>query len=618
MQALVDYVQAARLPYGDRPNVAAEGEIVRSLSVGMVNQRPAYGIAHATTHDDLRLLRLLLALLEDPRIEGEPPPFFTSICLNVDYACGLHTDRYNERNAPSYICAVGEFFDGGELWIEKEPELAREQPHALTIDAAERAGVRVDIRHRWYAFHGAALPHMTMPYQGYRVSIVWFCAPLHRCASRDLSRLAALGFRVPRALPLSHMTLPWPYDIFCCSTRRSETIARDTLATLLTDRSVPPSCIKLCVSDEEDAGKYCCLGLRIVVAPGGLPQQRAACVRALPHGSWALFVDDDLTAIVGKSPELPVHELIMLGFLTAARSKSLLWALNTSANAQRLRPCVSQSLGLVNGYFFGIITDAACCNRTPISDRVGGSAEDVERSLRYFAASGNITRLCSWAAVARTYTNPGGLQGYYNTRDARLAARDYVVQALCAEFPMLLRPMPGAPNGCRFVLGNMARRVLGEEGQASAPEEQQDEVQEQSDGADCSVEEGACAQTCAATEDNQVGIKDARQPRVRAAPRRANVRPMPGRPRRVEPTCDVCGKTFARHADRKYHIERAHGDTPPATYPCPSCGKAFRREKDLRVHIRMKRCFSKRGRVWGALQPPPPSEKCRSPSSSPH
>ena len=191
MQALVDYVKAARLPYGGRPNVATEGEIVRSLTVGLVNQRPAYGISHATTHDDLRLLRLLLGLVDDPHIVGEWPPCFTSICLNVDFACGLHNDARYDRDTLSYICAAGDY-KGGELWLQKEPEQERELPHAVTVDAVERAGVRVDVRHRWYAFDGATLPHMTLPFQGCRVSIVVFCAPLHRCASRDLSRLADL------------------------------------------------------------------------------------------------------------------------------------------------------------------------------------------------------------------------------------------------------------------------------------------------------------------------------------------------------------------------------------------------------------------------------------------
>ena len=140
----------------------------------------------------------------------------------------------------------------------------------------------------------------------------------------------------------------------------------------------------------------------------------------------------------------------MLGFLLAARSRTRLWGLNTSADMRNLRPCVSQAPGLVNGYWFGRIIADATKDRTPLSDRVGGAAEDVERSVRHFADAG-ITRLCFATATARNQTNKGGLQSYYGTRHARAAARDYVVQALCAEFPALLRAAPDAPNGCRFL-----------------------------------------------------------------------------------------------------------------------------------------------------------------------
>ena len=48
------------------------------MTLGLVNQRPAYGISDATTHDNLRLLRLLLGLADGAQM-GERPPFFTSI-----------------------------------------------------------------------------------------------------------------------------------------------------------------------------------------------------------------------------------------------------------------------------------------------------------------------------------------------------------------------------------------------------------------------------------------------------------------------------------------------------------------------------------------------------------
>ena len=569
MQALLEYVQTtgSPIPPTDRPNVAKSA--VRSITLGMVNQRPAYGIANATTHDNFALLKTVLALLEDPGISGDAPSQFTSVCVNVDFGCALHTDRFND--GPSTMCALGPFV-GGELFVEKTPDQEGEQPHTTEIDGVAHEGVRVDVRDSWYTFDGAALPHMTLPYTGFRLSVVFFSVPVGRCDTRDLCRLASLGFRVtlPRA--------PWPYDVFCCSTRRPQTIAKDTLAALLADGSIPAAAVTLCVSDETDAESYRPLGLRLLVAPGGLPQQRAVCTRALPDGSWALHVDDDITEVV-KPPDLSLHELIMLGFLLAARSRTRLWGLNTSADARNLRPYVSQAPGLVNGYWFGGIVADATRDCTPLSDRVGGAAEDVERSIRHFANAG-ITRLCFATAMARNQTNKGGLQSYYGTRHARAAARDYVVQALCDEFPALLRAEPDAPNGCHFLRPPRATSAEAESSSEAAGEKIDGPASEAGDDADDSGLPGG-------TDD-----EGEPEPEQQRPPRdRSHVAPCAA-------ACSVCGKVYRRKTDLDHHMAQTHGTKPAEKSACPACGKTFRKRKDMLLHWRLGRCESKRGRKW--------------------
>ena len=67
-------------------------------------------------------------------------------------------------------------------------------------------------------------------------------------------------------------------------------------------------------------------------------------------------------------------------------------------------------LGLVNGYFFGVVTQSELLrDATRTSDVVGGAGEDIERSLRSFAHSGSIVRLNFAAAVAKNTSNAGGL-----------------------------------------------------------------------------------------------------------------------------------------------------------------------------------------------------------------
>ena len=112
MNGLIEYLSARPLPTTSRPNVSPE-QPVQSMTLGMVNVRQSYGcqISEATTHDRFHLLRRLLALLQDPDLTGQRPTNFTSICCNVDYACALHTDKYN--SGCSHIVAGGDYRGGG-------------------------------------------------------------------------------------------------------------------------------------------------------------------------------------------------------------------------------------------------------------------------------------------------------------------------------------------------------------------------------------------------------------------------------------------------------------------------------------------------------------------------
>ena len=83
---------------------------MQSITLGMVNQRPAYGIAASTTLDKFRLLRLLVDLPSEAAIAGSAPEWYTSVCLNVDFASKLHTDSHNDGD--SWIVTIGEHTGG--------------------------------------------------------------------------------------------------------------------------------------------------------------------------------------------------------------------------------------------------------------------------------------------------------------------------------------------------------------------------------------------------------------------------------------------------------------------------------------------------------------------------
>ena len=75
---MLDYLHRASIPHSLRPNVCKSP--VRSITIGMVIKRQhGYGIAAATTLDQLRLAQLLVGLANDPAIEGNPHDYYTSI-----------------------------------------------------------------------------------------------------------------------------------------------------------------------------------------------------------------------------------------------------------------------------------------------------------------------------------------------------------------------------------------------------------------------------------------------------------------------------------------------------------------------------------------------------------
>ena len=615
MQALLSYLDSASIPAAARPNVS--GQPVRSLTLGMVNQRQAgYGISAATTHDQLRLLQLLVALTHDPYIAGGGPQVYTSICLNVDFASGLHSDANNSDEYDSWIVSLGDH-DGGNLWIEKSAVGEREAPCSIEHAGASIMGVAVPVRHRWYHFAGSRR-HCTLPYTGFRVSVVYFSVPTDKCDPADLARLHHLGFKVPSTRPFGAQHR-WPYDVFICTTRRSNTIERDTLNTVFSDGSVPRSAANLCLRDAEDVRAYRRLDLRIIVSEDGrgLPEQRTMCTRYLPEGSWVLYLDDDVTHI-HRPAHLSVHHLIMLAFLTSQHRHVKLWGLNTSSDTRNLRDNVSGQLGLINGYLFGVIVCGLRVS-TPISDLVGGAAEDIERSLRYFAHSG-LARLNFATACARTRTNAGGLQDHYASDECRQAAHKYVLHALAVEFPGLVAVDLATPNGCRFrqpaapkssadyafedrqnhvswhdrsAVGQPAEHRLPPGGQAihqpfSEPATLEDaDIDDLTTDAQPGPEAGLLAGGCARAAPPSVEERSL----DRAAPRNPQKR-----------VCHVCGKEFSRNADLRHHLLHAHRTgAPPPSFECPLCFKSFRKKKDMLVHVRMQRCHSKRGRQYVAI-----------------
>ena len=537
MDALVEFLGRAALPLNVRPNVARDK--VHSVTLGAVDGRArGYAVSAATTLHRGELLRLLHGVARDGGLQGEGPGCYTSVCVNVGFACALHVDGRNE--GPSFLVAGGEY-TGGALFIEGDGADGYTAQEDVALGSRSVCAGTVlkgkdhDVRRRWVRFDGSRA-HAVRPFSGDGVSVVCFHVPHEKLTARLERQLRALGFPTG-AQPPSALRQPKPYRIFLCTAGRAGTIAGHTLRVLFEDGTVGPGDVTLCVR-EADAAAYASLGLDTLVGVDvdplcGLPEQRRLCLHALPNGTWCLFVDDDLTSIE-KLHAVCLHDLIMQGFLTAAQRKSSLWGLNASPHY--LRDNVSSCLGLVCGYFYGMVHDASN-PQLLLSDRVQGAAEDIERSLRFYHAGG-IVRLNWAAASAKTWTNGGGLQGAFGVRAARQAAHDWVVWSLAREYPESLVHDATRPNRCRFLSGAGSQLVD-----------------------------------------------------VLPTPRVAKA----CRPRAAPLACEECGKTYARRADLVHHATVQHGSVRER-HTCPRCGKPFLKAKDMRVHLLGGRCYSRRGR----------------------
>ena len=320
MQALLEFLQGAQIPTQRRGNICDEP--ARSITVGAVPlRRGGFGVSRATCAFRGELATRLLALLQGESIAGDAPPdCFTPICLNVDFAASPHVDRANVGE--SWILGMGSY-EGGELFVEGEGG----------EDFSGMRGARRDARHRWRKFIGQRV-HATCPYDGYRLSVVFFTLP---ASGRVSLVLRSLGFRAPTSeLPLSTpFGAPPAYRISICSTRRAQGLVRDPLPALFADGSIPPSVVTLCLRNGQDGARYGDLPLDVLVGPhadAGLPAQRRACLAGRPEGSWNLFLDDDIRSFASLDAGRALNELFTHAFLMAEPAGVKLWGLNTSAN----------------------------------------------------------------------------------------------------------------------------------------------------------------------------------------------------------------------------------------------------------------------------------------------
>jgi hypothetical protein len=348
-----------------------------------------------------------------------------------------------------------------------------------------------------------------------------------------------------------------------------------------------------------------------------------------PVGEWLLFLDDDVTGWrqlkhTGETSSNPQEfpEFVIQAFLGAQRQGMSLWGFNPSQDPRCLRLGLSHNLGLICGYGWGVIS-GSLIPRLPVSDNVGGAAEDIERSLRSFVAAGRLLRFPSAQILAATWSNEGGLQS--SLGKARTAAHDYAIMRLSLEFPQLLMPDSKRPLRCRFL-----QRSSGAHPASSGYDSTNLEEASGNEDVSADMYENECENECENERKLQLEIesqdesqnegknslkekrkhkhKDEDKCKYKRKDRSENEPDEPKNDQRqrrrttrakdnAEAVIELPRPSRRRRTE---NTERLTRQTADGRFACPQCQRLFIYNKDLNRHMRTERCFSRRGRYQAA------------------
>ncbi|CAL1137610.1 unnamed protein product [Cladocopium goreaui] len=192
-----------------RGNVIPDGQpSIKAFCLGATQPRFRRELSLAVSSRRMPRLTALICTLARREIPEEGFPW-TSVQANKDYAARFHRDKNNL--GPSWIMALGDYSDGGELFIADEGQFDEEEggiDHEITLGEKVPSGYvpgqvvkgkLFDIRNRWQRFDGRH-GHMAMPFlSGTRISLVFFTRreAFDRMPEELAEVLAGMGFRMP-------------------------------------------------------------------------------------------------------------------------------------------------------------------------------------------------------------------------------------------------------------------------------------------------------------------------------------------------------------------------------------------------------------------------------------
>tara|TARA_E500000305_G_scaffold111886_2_gene128771 strand:- start:3875 stop:4645 length:771 start_codon:yes stop_codon:yes gene_type:complete len=215
---------------------------------------------------------------------------------------------------------------------------------------------------------------------------------------------------------------------------RPKELNKKTL-TMLQENNISKNIITVFVANSEQKKIYeeeIGTDYKIVVGVKGMVNIRNFMTNHYPSGKKILFIDDDISRIVkGESSGLKVTKVTNLktlatnGFNLCKKSGYALWGLHPSSNPRSLKSSnlVTNTLKYIIGAIYGVVNDK--------SIKVSlDSAEDYERTLKYYIKYGGVVRFNNYSGYT-TYYSKGGMESAGRTS----TKEDSDKKALVRKYP---------------------------------------------------------------------------------------------------------------------------------------------------------------------------------------
>jgi len=248
------------------------------------------------------------------------------------------------------------------------------------------------------------------------------------------------------------------YIVAIPSYDREEEIINKTLP-MLKRQGVSSKRIDIFVADKEQEKKYESVISpnyynKIIVGKKGLANQLQFIKKYYPQGKHIVRCDDDIESVFKKvsdkkTKEVDLNIFIPYAFGVCAKEGLSLWGINKVTNPFFMTDGYSTDLRFIQGGFNGFINSN---NKSyDLKIKKNSTAEDIERTIRYYIADGGVVRFNEYAFKTKLFGD-GGIQTELGGFDKRQKLIKQATSQLEKLYPNYGEVIPHKEQGVIFRL----------------------------------------------------------------------------------------------------------------------------------------------------------------------